>query len=152
MNKMLIEYAQIMSTAHWHWGSWDSWMTKPTHNNHPSVLWCAKSSGNYEYVYLMWSELLKMYRYRNVVDHATTKYSLSLSPKKLGIINAPMFTTSMLAMPDEFKQDDVEQAYKNYLNYKYSNWKSRTDKKKIFPIWIYGKPSWVMKDESRAKD
>ncbi len=63
-------------------------------------------------------------------------------------------TSFVIAAPDEFKQlavfGSVEDAYKAYLNAKWKNWATRSDKRKIFVHWSgamggENAPDWVCK-------
>ncbi len=61
-------------------------------------------------------------------------------------------TAFVVAAPDEFKQiavfGSVEDAYKAYLNAKWKDWATRSDKRRIFVHWggVMGgenAPDWV---------
>ena len=63
--KMILEYAQLLSTAHrvldgneWadHVG-----LYKATHKNHPSAIWARESAGNYFWLNKLFQELCKEY-------------------------------------------------------------------------------------------
>jgi hypothetical protein len=111
--KMIIEYAQIMSTAHrvldgvldidkryvhgslparyrsvkvWHLpDERQSVLYKATHMNHPSGIWCRESDENYNWLYAMWYHLLQEYTYRYGKVHATSKLIDELAPAPLNI-------------------------------------------------------------------
>lgn len=48
------------------------------------------------------------------------------------------------AMPDEFKRiSGVCVAYQKYLNSKFKDWLTRTDKRRMKVEFFYGKPEWL---------
>jgi len=142
--KMIIEYAQLMSTAHrvidgyeeiekrYVHGSlparyrntkvWrltdarDATLYKATHMNHPSAIWCRASEANYVWLYKMWVHLLEEYTYRYGKIHACSKLlePLKVAPKN---ITQKPFTAPTPAMPDDVKVPGNELAsYHNYYN------------------------------------
>jgi len=44
--KMILETAQILSTAAHRNSKWESWMYRPTHRNHPCCVWAGQSDIN----------------------------------------------------------------------------------------------------------
>ena len=148
--KMIIEYAQLMSTAHrvldgslyqdktsngrsikrWSLpnGVLESVVYKASHVNHPSGIWCRKTSENYQYLYTMWKELCAEYthRYGNFQMFLQKLESiLSVTP-----VNIPHGELTELpqAMPDDAKLPNVVEAYRNYYRvYKrgFARWTKR---------------------------
>jgi hypothetical protein len=121
--KMVIEYAQLLSTTHRvldgemyigktvnnrnikRWRLLDdreSRLMKPTMMNHPSAIWLRQSRENYIWLYNMWCELQKEFTYRYGKIHATARLlpDLARVPD-----NCPVgkFTEPTPAMPDECK-------------------------------------------------
>lgn len=142
--KMIIEYAQLMSTAHrfldgyeeiekrYVHGSlparyrntkvWrlndarDTTLYKATHINHPSAIWCRQSEANYVWLYKMWVHLLEEYTYRYGKIHACSKLLEPLKDVPEKIAQKP-FTPPTPAMPDDVKVPGDELAsYHNYYN------------------------------------
>ena len=142
--KMIIEYAQLMSTAHrvidgyeeiekrYVHGSlparyrntkvWrltdarDTTLYKATHMNHPSAIWCRQSEANYAWLYKMWVNLLEEYTYRYGKIHACSKLLEPLKDAPKNITQKP-FTPPTPAMPDDVKVPGDELAsYHNYYN------------------------------------
>ena len=82
--KMILEYAQILSTTHRvcdgtqtieisngrkikRWTLNDdrnNVLYKATHINHPSTLWARSSNKNYQWLFSLWVQLLKEYYYQ----------------------------------------------------------------------------------------
>jgi len=154
--KMILEYAQLLSTAHryldgtpivghsdtgrkqsryvLHDGR-DKLLYASTHINHPSAIWVRQSHENYKWLHRLLVELCKEYTYRYEKVHKVEASGLlhSLYSPPLGIPGG-IFTEPTPAMPDEYKvPGDSVQAYINYyLGAKrhLANWKKRS-----IPSW-----------------
>jgi len=157
-SKMIIEYAQLMSTAHRVLDGkqvkrlskknrllttydhpdpqLDHTLYKSCHVNHPSGIWVRQSKKNYRWLYEMWTELNTefMYRYDKNVPHESyrkLKWALFSPPE-----NMPegVFTEPLQAMPDDVKNESSITAYRDYyIKYKQhlASWKKR------------GMPDWM---------
>ena len=148
-SKMLVEYAQLMSTAHrvcdgteWYdknkigrkikrWrvsSNLENVLYKASHVNHPSNIWTRASSENYAWLYEMWSHLHEEFKSRYGKEHLSyTKLKDVLQHSPTNIDNTP-FTQPTQAMPDDVKDDDSIVAYRNYyIKYKkhFAVWKNR---------------------------
>ena len=138
--KMMLEYAQLMSTAHHFLDSGTSLyrqlsdhLYKPTHANHPCNLWVRGSIQHYDWLYRMWSALSDEYTKRYGKVHACWRKLgaiLSAAPKaipQLDWIDPPK------CMPVEVKLENVRESYRNYY---------RIEKRK-FAKWAYSSaPDW----------
>ena len=60
--KMIIEYAQLLSSAHWMSGGEAPY--KLVHKNHPCSIWTRESIDNYRWLCELGIELSKEYTYR----------------------------------------------------------------------------------------
>jgi hypothetical protein len=122
--KMIIEYAQLMSTAHRildgqeyidktangrrikRWRMKDdkieNGLMKASHINHPSAVWTRESKQNYTWLNQLWNYLLLEYTHRYGKQHACEKYRefLYVCPQNIPDKN---FTEPTPAMPDEVK-------------------------------------------------
>lgn len=149
VNKMLVEYAQLMSMAHDHWGTWHDGMyrTNKSHMKHPSTLWCAKSKDNYRWLYDVWFNLADMYWRRTNKEHASW-YKLGEHLRIGGLeYNLPQFNLTMLAVGDNITSNNVFLCYQRYLTDKFDAWRTRTDKKKIIPVWLDNNiPDWYTRN------
>lgn len=119
--KMLLEYAQIMSTVHRHFGNEDERLYKATHKNHPSVIWAREGSDNYCYLHNLFVHLHNEYRYRFGMDKTHASFErcnpvLRYLPKGM----PPGSTPVRLAMPLQYHNPDPVKAYRAY----YTNEKS----------------------------
>lgn len=154
--KMIIEYAQLMSTAHrildgtsyydltangrrilrWRMDDLDveQGLMKASHVNHPSNVWVRSSKQNYIWLNRMWNYLLQEYTHRYKKHHACEKYMpyLYLCPKN---ISDKGFTPPTPAMPDECKiaGDSLASYHKYYTDKKitFAKWTNRQ-----IPIWF----------------
>mgnify|MGYP001213812469 FL=1 len=155
--KMIIEYAQLMSTAHRvldgeeyydktkngrrikRWKLQDkemeSMLYKASHVNHPSGIWTRKTHTNYLYLYAMWKELCKEYTYRYGKIHLTQSKLEGLLSKAPKNISQGARTEFAQAMPDYCKRDNAIEAYRfYYINEKkgFAKWTKRN-----VPYWWY---------------
>lgn len=148
--KMIVEYAQLLSTAHrvldgveyvdtssgrkikrWKLGgSYEDILYKATHINHPSAIWVRNSYDNYMWLRSLLYKLTKEYTYRygkvHKVMHSGLYEALSYAPIN---IKLGKFTEPTPAMPEEYivSGDSIE-SYKNYYNgskQHLHNWKLR---------------------------
>ena len=100
--KMIIEYAQLMSTAHRVLDGYDGLdLMKATHANHPSGIWVRASKTNYKWLYKMWCWLLKEYTYRYGKTHACSRLIEPLADPPANI-RKTKFIEPTPAMPEEF--------------------------------------------------
>ncbi len=122
--KMIIEYAQLMSTAHrvldgtqytdltangrriQRWRMSDpvieSTLYKASHINHPSAIWCRENKENYVWLYRMWFYLLQEYTYRYGRQHECAKLRDALYLTPVNIPDGDFFAPTP-AMPPELK-------------------------------------------------
>jgi hypothetical protein len=149
--KMILEYCQLLSTAHRYLDGvevigksktgrnakrWklnderDTILYSATHINHPSAVWCRKNAANYEWLHKLLVALCKEYTYRYGKVHKCEREGLVAQLARLPdtITSAP-FTQPTPAMPDEVKiAGDSVASYRNYyINNKthLANWKNR---------------------------
>ena len=153
--KMIIEYAQLMSTAHrvldgeeyldktangrsirrWRVsGNAEHRLMKASHVNHPSASWTRSSKENYLWLNRMWQYLLSEYSLRYNRRHACEKYADVLYPWPKNIPDGP-FTEPPPAMPDYCKVpgNSIASYHKYYINEKvrFAKWKNRE-----IPLWF----------------
>jgi hypothetical protein len=150
--KMILEYAQLLSTAHRVLDGTlidgysktgrkqkryvfsderDNIFYSATHLHHPSAVWVRQSAMNYYWLYTMLNALCKEYTYRYGKIHKCERDGLvnrlQTTPIKIPI--GP-FTEPTPAMPDEVKiAGDSIKSYRNYyINNKthLASWKKRS--------------------------
>ena len=150
--KMIIEYAQLMSTAHrlldgtlyldktangrsikrWRLNDHrEPLLYKASHINHPSGVWVRQDLSHYQWLWNLSYELCHEYRYRYGQDkqHKTSIVIQNLSFAPNNIPRTGVFVEPPQAMPADAKvPGDSIQAYRNYYkNYKtsFATWKVR---------------------------
>jgi hypothetical protein len=129
--KMVVESAQLLSTAHRVLdgvpeknGRWTTYrltdtlredvLYKSTYFNHPCAVWARESQDNYYWLYQHFLALCQEYRNRygkiheieHKLGHTLKRYPDNL--RKRG------FTHPALAIPDQYKVDSYVQSYRNY--------------------------------------
>ena len=154
--KMIIEYAQLMSTAHrvldgeeyydktangrkikrWRMDDpkFENGLMKASHVNHPSGVWVRASKGNYIWLNQMWNHLLLEYTHRYGKRHACADRMDVLYAWPENIPDGP-FTPPTPAMPDECKiaGDSLASYHKYYIEKKvsFAKWTKRE-----VPVWF----------------
>lgn len=112
--KMIVEYAQLMSSAHHELGSARPGFYKKTHVNHPCAVWARQSCANYNWLHALASALCSEYthRYGRVHKvHASGLLRALRSPPR-ALSSSTELTAFAQAMPDHCKGPDAVQAYR----------------------------------------
>ena len=115
--KMILESAQMLCTAHHHYGNGDKVPYKKAHYNHPSTIWVRENASNYLWLYRHMLALGDEYTKRYGKQHLTiTKCydPLFRLPPGIPIPKTLTHTQPPQAMPDEYKDECSLQAYWNY--------------------------------------
>jgi hypothetical protein len=129
--KMILELAQLMSTAHHVCESpVAEKLYRKTHVNHPCAIWVRESKDNYRWTYGLFMALSSEYTYRYGKTHKT----VSEKAEALGIVppNIPELGLTEIpqCMPDDCKvESDPIEAYRNYYKRHKSHiasWKGRS--------------------------
>ena len=160
--KMILEYAQLLSTAHRVLDgvltdglsqsgrkrklyvlndSRDTILYSATHVNHPSAVWCRQSDSNYMWLAELLEECCKEYSYRYGKIHKVESSGLMQSLKNIFPKNIPNkpFTEPTPAMPDECKvPGNSLVSYHNYYNMNKQHlwsWKGKINSRPV-PKWL----------------
>jgi hypothetical protein len=155
--KMILEYAQLLSTAHRLLDGYEyegksisgrkamRWklddvrednLYMASHMKHPSGIWCRETSGNYMWLYSLWRDLMKEYTFRYGKHHVAEKLIPFLDnlPKN---IKTGEVTPMPQCMPDQYKVSDSIQAYHNYY----------INDKQPFAVWTNRPiPAWYVSE------
>ena len=132
--KMILESAQLLSTAHHLIGAGGPY--KKTHDNHPSAIWVRSNVKHYMWLYILMEELGKEYTHRfgkvhkTILDHSD---ALACFPRD---IKAGEWQDPPLAMPDHCKVGDAVESYRNYY---------LTEKLDLMKYTKRDAPSWMQK-------
>lgn len=123
--KMPLETAQMLCAVYHRYGEPAPY--KLTHANHPSTRWAGDSAENYRWLWDHGMALCEEYTHRYGKVHACRKILEAVQFPPAGIPDIG-FTVVPQAMPDQYKNVNPIQAYRNYyINEKHSiaTWKNR---------------------------
>lgn len=147
--KMIIEYAQMLSTAHrmldgkqytdassgrriqrWRLdnSNMDGVLYKASHINHPSTRWVRENAIQYQYAYDMFTNLCDEYTHRYGKVHATDMKLRELLNELPKNITLGQWSEPPQCMPDDVKMESALDAYhKYYAVYKkeFARWTKR---------------------------
>lgn len=151
--KMILETAQLLSTAHRVLDGIEyidassgrrikryklndhreNILYKTTHKNHPSNKWVRETSENYCWAYKLFVHLLAEYTHRYGKHHKceSLKYDLGNLPEN---IQVSTMTQIPQAMPEQYRTNDSVQAYRNYYIAE-KKWQSKYTNRKV-PTWL----------------
>jgi len=159
--KMILEYCQLLSTAHRildgketiaesktgrkvkRWILPDERETvlySATHVNHPSAVWCRETAGNYHWLYKLLTSLCAEYTYRYGKVHKCQETglvdALQFAPHKID--SQDPFSGPTPAMPDACKvPGDSLKSYRNYYimeKQRMWSWKGKINKREVPPF------------------
>ena len=111
--KMILESAQMLCTAHHHYGNGDNVPYKKAHYNHPSTIWVRQNSIHYDWLYDHMIALGDEYTKRYGKTHLSITKCKDLVYLPPGIPTV-MFNQPPQCMPDEYKDECSVKAYWNY--------------------------------------
>ena len=113
--KMILEYAQLLSTAHRELDLFvNESLYKSAFKNHPSAKWVRENVNNYLWLYKLWTNLCDEYTHRYGKKHLTDIKLRELLKKTPHNIPNTEFTQPPMAMPDDVKHTDSIIAYRKY--------------------------------------
>jgi hypothetical protein len=123
--KMVLETAQMLSTAVWLTDEWCSkWknpidtLYKPAYMNHPCTKWARETLGNFQWLCLHGRALAQEYKHRFKADHKS--YTAIIKPLLYSCAydrfnGSREMTPFAVAMPPKYKvPGDSVQSYRNY--------------------------------------
>lgn len=145
-NKMIVEYCQLLSTAHHVLDGGDTitGIYKKTHANHPSAIFCRSSVWAYEWVLDSALEMCRLYTLDTGKVHKTESILNTLETLPQNIVDRD-WQDPPVAAPDKFKAIAVFEgatiAYQQYLDEKFREWISRANPIKV--EFFGDKPEWV---------
>ena len=145
--KMIIEYAQLMSTAHrildgtqytgktklgrniQRWKMQDmvkeEILYKASHIKHPSAIWVRENAIQYQYMYDLFVALCDEYKFRYGREHLTDTKLRDVLNNIPDNIELGMWREPPQCMPDDVKSESVITAYHKYYQ----------EYKKDFAVW-----------------
>lgn len=142
LRKMIVETAQLLSTALHEWGHPAAeHVYKPTHRNHPCAVWVRESWENYTWAYNLLLNLLSEYTTRAGKSHKTAEVKSVLKEPLLDRRNAASpWNHSPFPNCTPYKDWETHEAYRQTLRDK---WKEDAVKQRP-PTWTNRKaPTWA---------
>ncbi len=133
--KMILESAQMLCTAHHHYGSGDNVPYKKAHYNHPSTIWARGNRSQYRWLYNHMIALGDEYTKRYGKTHLSiTKCKQTLQFHPNGMPDG-FFKEPPQCMPDEYKvENDSVSAYWNYYEQEKQSIKGKNEQKISRPL------------------
>jgi hypothetical protein len=176
--KMILEYAQLLSTAHRILDGKlvegvsksgrkakryelpddrDAILYTATHANHPSAVWARSDEVHYRWLFSLWIHLMDEYTYRYDKVHASARLIEGLNKAPTNIKCEGEFTEPPPAMPEHYRvPGNSIQSYHNYYagdKAKMSRWTNRH-----MPLWfadainsLYGDACYIQRDIKRNR-
>ena len=155
--KMIIEYAQLLSTAHRVLDGVlykekspkgitvkrfkldddrEQHLYKACHLNHPSAIWTRQTRVQYQWLFLLFVQCCDQYTKRYGRIHKTQSLASYLAHPPLNIDTSMRWSDPPLAMPDKYKvPSDSVQSYRNYYcgdKVAFARWTSPSE----MPTWF----------------
>lgn len=133
--KMILESAQLLSTAHHLCG--DGGPYKVTHQNHPSAIWARSTVNHYSWLFCLMVRLGHEYTHRfgkvhkTIRDHQEFLIQTPRDIKALGWQDPPQ------AMPEHCQNPDAVTAYRNYYTTEKLGLMKYTNRET--PLWLINK-------------
>jgi hypothetical protein len=130
--KMIVESAQLLSTAHHILDGEKPAIYKISNKNHPCNIWLRESKSNYHWLWELATGLVEEYHLR--YGSKTHKTEAVLDVLREAPVNAPAvgLTPFAQAMPDEYKSECPVTAYRGYYR----------GAKRDFATWKTTVPAW----------
>ncbi len=118
VNKMILETAQLLATAHHQLGSGTHEMYRPTHVNHPCAVWVRASSDNYLWTLRHFHALMREFEFRRGKHHGSRSQArvLAYAPPMIEVGELTPFANCSL-----FKDLPVHEAYRATMLTKWKN-------------------------------
>ena len=136
--KMVLESAQMLSTAHHLCGEAGDVMYRPTHKNHPCSVWARESRSNYQWLYQHFMALCKEYTHRFGKVHLCEQklsQALKVYPSKINHKPLTQFALAMSAHPECMIEERPVESYRKYYKTKKDNFKMVWTNREV-PDWF----------------
>jgi hypothetical protein len=157
-NKILVEVAQILCAVNWKYGIETPY--KPTHKNHPFVLWAGRSVHNWNW---LWRYARCLEEEWQTSYNKPAQFSVVMAHKSAGIVSSletpqdlsgQPFTEPPRVFVDDFKKywyDNCDTSiikttkqYQIYLNWKVNNWKREGKNKRLYTWTNRPQPDFII--------
>jgi len=125
--KMILEYAQLLSTAHRLLDN-NIEVYQTAFKNHPSTIWTRTNKANYKWLSMLWVYLCMEYTHRYNKKHLTEKKLRKLLLSVPRNIPDGVFFEPPQCMPEDVKRESAiiayQEYYKKYKRY-FAKWTNR---------------------------
>jgi hypothetical protein len=124
--KMPLETCQLLHTALRQFGCTADWLYKPFNPKHPSCLWVRESRSNFKWLVEHGKCLCAEYTRRYGKQHKCS-FLIVQAEHEMNFIPEGPPTKQLLAMPDQFRTDDVVHSYRLYYagaKFRFAKWKT----------------------------
>ena len=158
--KMIVESAQMLSTAHrmldgllerrpsksgktivkyWRMPDWrENTLYKAVHMYHPCTVWTLKSNNNYNWHWIHFAALCDEYKYRYEKVHATDtqlRNVLKTLPENIPVGAMTPQPLAMTSNPECMDPNNVVESYRKFYQTKQHRFKMAWTKRKV-PEWF----------------
>lgn len=158
--KMIVESAQMLSTAHrmldgslerrpsksgksivkyWRMPDWrENTLYKAVHMHHPCTVWTMKSNNNYNWHWVHFTALCDEYKYRYEKVHATDKLLrdvLKALPKNIPVGHMTPQPLAMKSNPECMDPNNIVESYRKFYQTKQHRFKMAWTKREV-PEWF----------------
>lgn len=123
VNKMIVESTQLLTNCYTKEQLEDAPKTqkgdirKYSHYNHPSAIWVRETLGNWQWLWNHLDAMINERYHRFFKDHfcdAMCSWFICNRPENIVHKNHKDTTPFALAMPDQYKSDDIVESYRRY--------------------------------------
>jgi hypothetical protein len=122
---MVLESAQMLSTALRQHGVEDDMLYRAAYTKHPCTIWAGESDANFAWLLVHGMSLAHEYTRRFGKTHKSQGViERCRAHVERGVVPAGALTPHAQAMPDELKGPDTYTAYRRYLDVKYDSWRA----------------------------
>ena len=133
--KMILESAQLLSTAIHDACPGMQGLYRPTHKSHPCAIWARQGRKNYEWLLNLTYWLGEEYRHRFGKTHKTVREVFSLLKEGLALLDSSNpFTEPPQCLPEQYRQASTVQAYREYYLHEKKRFAKYTDRE--YPAWL----------------
>lgn len=133
--KMILESAQLLSTAIHCIRPGMPGLYRPTHKAHPCAAWARQGNENYAWLLNLTVWLGLEYKHRFGRTHKTIREVLPQLEQGLGLFDpGHAFTEPPQCMPEQYKQADTVQAYRDYYAHEKKRFAKYTNRE--YPAWL----------------
>lgn len=160
VNKMCLESAQMLSTAHrildgkpkkqlsksgkslvTHYELdvvRENTLYRVAHANHPCSKWVRETSGNYNWMFYHWKHLCKEFYFRFGKKHKSTELAIDLAyqPININLDNKTPFVLAMNNYPEYMFKDDPVKSYRMFYQTKQDRFAMKWEKGREKPEWF----------------